>query len=558
MSRNTYSDIIRIQTAQAKSGEFKLWDKVDKFFLSKPWTDTTIGESEAELMKTSENHVFPIVETAAAMLSPANPQVTFTPRARTAVEKLPILEAYANACFDEGKLRKHLALAIQSVVKYGRCPMKSAWDKAARRSKHVFVNPRSHFFDRTAMMYEDISYEFETTVLSTHQLKKRVEQGLYDRRILEHRKTGQQMPTYLRPLENQKEPLLNYRPWTVVHEFYDYDAGRVAHLLEDDPQPILVEDITRRPFRLLTFNHNGSDAGGVSEIGLILPNAEQINWTATFLLNILRFGIPREFYDARLMSEEETGKVLSAPLGAWKGVKVPAGTAVRDGFHQSQLPQHPPLARELMEDERQEIARTSALSDAMRAQTIGARTATEVAFLDGHTKNRLRPRSSCVDELIEDLASDGIALAQNYLDEEVEVMVEAKVEPGKPPVARFVAVNPHEIQGVLAKPKIVAYSPMESNAAVRMEMFRNLQPLFLNNPLVNQKRFLEKILDDAELGSDVLNTEEEMQMAAKAMAPAPAAGAPPPAEEPPPEPGGTTLPPRAAGLSDVVANPTEP
>jgi hypothetical protein len=468
-------------------------------------------------------------------------------------------ESLVNWSLHVGGWRRELQVAVGNVVKFGRCPVKTTWDTELDRPVSRFIDPRNYFFDRTAQRFSDVKYEIEATLISKRQMAQRVEAGMYEKDAL-GRQEPDRYPEWLLPDGKREfDSLKSYQPWYLVWEVYDREAGEVLHFLPGSRDPILVDKLTYRPYDLLTFNFNGEDCGGISEIGLILSNAEEYNWTETFLLNILRFGIPATFYDATITSTDEQVKAIQAPLGAFVPLKVPGNRTLSECFFPRPLPTYPPIANDMLAKKRDGISFVSALSDATRGQTVGARTATELAFIEGNTKNRLRPRQSEVDALTESVSEKQALLMSRYMTRPKVTKLTGATE--------FTEISPWDLEGVVTRFRMVPYSPMESNKAVKLEQLRSIQPMVVDNPYVKQGALTRHIFELMEMPDLVYTDAEVAQQAAAAQAPPP--GAPPPAaaqaaEAPPPaaQPGAgdqaSTLPPRSANFSDSVAQPRPP
>lgn len=552
----------------SSTGEQGLFRKVDRFFLGEPWASTTVGESESALMKSSTNFVFAVVETAKSVLIPKNPQITTDERRLTEPypkDALEMAERWVNSTLDRTKYRAELERCIESVVKYGRGPAKTSWDEDLDRPITRYLDPSNYFFDQTAQRWSEVRYEFELTVLSETDVKKRVEAGMYDADVLKKGKGGRYPAWLLENKRNINQELINFQSWYPVYEFYDWESGRVYHTLLD--KVILEADAPYRPYDLLTFNNNGKNCGGISEIGLILSNQEEYNWTETYLLNLLRFAIPGVLYDARMISETEVAKMMKAPLGAAVGLKPSSSvTSLADAFSPRPTSQPPQLAETMLASKRDGIFLVSALSDAMRAQTVGAKTATELAFLEGNIKNRLQPRLNKVEEFTVDVAEKHLLLTRMYKKnpEKVQYVVSSVDPETKREVTetRWLDVLPSDLEGIKATFKMVAYSPMEANKAVRAETLRNSWPMLSASPFVHQQRLIGKMLSYTG-DEDVLMTPDELaqqsQAAAVDAATQTAPVPPPGAVEPLVTPAeGSDLPPRAAALSEAVSSPATP
>ena len=507
-----------------KRSDKKAWDKNLKHFLGNPWAVTTQGESEAALIKTSSNFVLPLVETAQANVSPPNPRVTLNARTPTNRDQMEQGATIVNYSLQQGKWRRETGMGIYNVVMCGRAPFKTTFDFERDLAVTRALDPRNYFFDKTAQRFEDMKYEMETTLLSRRAMERKVDEGAYPSWVLECR-SAEAYPAWLVPGEKKEiNSLRDYQQWFIVYEVYDREAGVVFHYLMDEKRPILTDELIFRPYDLLTFTYNGTDCGGVSEVGLIMANQEEYNWTETFNLNILRSCVPVTYYDARVISSDKKDKQLAAPLGSHVPVTPHGNGTVADGFYEKPMPQASSLSIDMLARKREGMAYVSAMSDGMRAQTVGAKTATEMEWLKQQIRDRLGPRIALVDELTEAVAAKQFFLAQRYMKEEKVVQLLGEKE--------WRTVNPFTIEGIEATFDIVAYNPMKMNAAVRIEALRNLQPLLVGNPYVKQRALAAAILTDVQLGDvdELLYTDEEV--AAMSQPPAPAPGADPGAPAP--------------------------
>lgn len=547
-----WPEIIQMQVSDFRgtSGEQALFKKVDQYFLGNPWAATTVGQGEEAILKSSTNFVFPIVETATSVLIPPNPQVSIDPEKLEEEVDDDAAEAAANLqnwSLRTGAWRDELSLAVQSAVKYGRGLVKTTWDAEADRAVSRYIDPNNYFYDKSAVRWSDVRYEFEATVLSRLDVEKKVAAGVYDASVLEH--TGDRFPDWMLKDNERRAKDVGYQPWYLIYEMYDRERGEVCHILND--RIILRDKLVYRPYDILTFSFNGANVGGVSEIGLILANQESYNWTESFLLNILRFGIPGILYDSGGVSEEKMGKLLAAPLGSAFGVKPTQGKTIGEMFAPRPIAQVPQGAEDWLAKKRDAISYVSAMSDAMRSQTVGAKTATELAFLEGNTRNRLRPRQSKVDDLTVAVAEKQLLLASKYMRRPKTFR--------KPGEKDWRVVAPWTVEAVKARFKMVAYSPMETNKAVKLETMRNLQSMLVGNPFVNQKRVTAKMLhlldeDDLLMTEDELAEQAAAQQAAMAPPGGPAGGPGEalPGETPPVADQPSSLPPRAAAFAETV------
>lgn len=529
---SNWPSVIEKHVESFKKGEKKAWDKNLRTFLGDFWTGTTVGASEAEMIKTSTNFVLPLVETALSNTRPANPRVTLNPRTKVDATQVEQGTTIVNYSLQQGGWKDELGVAIYNVVMCGRGPVKTTFDFETDLPITRFIDPRNYFFDRTAQRFDDMKYEIEATLLSKREMERKIEAGVYPSWVLEVQ-SAEAYPNWLVPGEKKEVGgLRDYQTWFMVYEVYDREAGMVFHYLPNDKRPILEDKLIFRPYDLLTFTFNGTDCGGVSEVSLIMANQEEYNWTSTYLLQNLRMNAGgATYYDARLSTtDKQNAQVqLANIIGARIPVNVPSGSRIDEMFFSPMAPPVHPLASQILGSQREGMSYVSAMSDSARAQTIGAKTATEMEHIKQQMLDRLGPRIGRIDSFTEAVAAKQFFLAQRYMSKERVVQLTGEKE--------WRTVNPFTLEGVDATFDIVAYNPIKKNAAVRLETLRGLVPLVVNNPRVNQGAFLAAIFSDLGMGDAeaLLYTDEQMaqqaaaaqQAQAAAMQPQPDAAANP-------------------------------
>ena len=69
--------------------------------------------------------------------------------------------------------------------------------------------------------------------------------------------------------------------WITIYEVYDFTADRYYHMLEDQEDPLFEGDLpyvfVRNPFKMLTFNDNLSDIGGMADSQLVERQQRRLN-----------------------------------------------------------------------------------------------------------------------------------------------------------------------------------------------------------------------------------------------------------------------------------------
>jgi len=489
MKATEYLPTIQRHIEVFRSTEKLAFDRLLRFYQGKFYSDKEGGgPSESELITTSINLTFAIVETAVSTMTPRNPQVTAMLRAMSPDDSVRGLEGVVNLALDSTDYYSELTMLIQDAVLYGRAVIKTTWDAECDLPISKVCDVRGVFYDLAAKRPSDIRYWIETTLLSEEQFRERVASGMYA--SWANSIHGDTYPKWLMQdtgTSVSRQDLKNFQPWVTVYEVYDVESGRVVHIHPDNPQPLMEDALVYVPFSLLTLNSNGEDCRGLSEISLISDNQEELNHIRTYLLNIARLSIPKVAYDSTAAQSEDMAMAQEAPVGSLTGIRTTNGQPLSTVFHPWPMPEPPAALFEMAASLEKSIATVSALADAQRGQVTGARTATELALVEGQLRNRLAARQRRIDTVTIDVAQKMALLIAKYMANEKVVQLSGYGE------AKM--VYPQTLDGVKAQFKVVPYSPMESNRAVLQEQFKAAMQFLMSNPMVDQvevtKQFLE-------------------------------------------------------------------
>lgn len=489
MKTTEYLPTIQKHVEVFRSTEKLAFDRLLRFYQGKFYTDRDSGgPSESQLITTSINLTYAIVETALSTLTPRNPQVTAMMRAMSPDDSVRGLEGVVNLSLDATNYYDELIMLIQDSVLYGRSVIKTTWDADSDLPIAKVCDIRGMFFDLAAKRTSDIRYWIETTLLSEEQFRERVASGMYA--PWANSIHGDSYPRWLMQdlgSSYSRQELKDFQRWVTVYEVYDIEAGRVVHIHPDNPQPLMEDALVYCPYSLLTLNSNGEDCRGLSEIALISDNQEELNHIRTYLLNIARLSIPKVAYDSTGLQSEDLAVAQEAPVGSLNGIRTTNGQPLSTLFHQWPMPEPPAALFEMAASLEKSIATVSALADAQRGQVTGARTATELALVEGQLRNRLAARQRRIDTVTVDVAQKMALLISKYMQTEKVVQLTGYGDPK--------TVYPQTLDGVKAQFKVVPYSPMESNRAVLQEQFKAAMQFLISNPMVDQvevtKQFLE-------------------------------------------------------------------
>lgn len=524
MKLNEYLPTIHRHVESFKSSEKLAFDRLLRFYQGKFYTDReAAGPTESELIVTSINLTFAIVETALSSLIPRNPQVTALARGPSPGDSLRGMEGVVNLSLDSSDYYSELVLALQDAVLYGRGVLKTVWDKEQDLPLVRACDMRAVFFDLTARRPSDIRYWIEATVISEDDLKERIAQGMY--KPWANSLQGDTYPRWLNydlGTAVSREQLKNWQNWIVVYEVYDIESNRVVHMHPDHEEPLMEDALLYCPYSIISLNNNGQDCRGLSDIALISDNQEELNHIRTYLLNIARLSIPKTAYDSTALQSEDVALAQEAPVGSMIGIRTTNGQPLQNSFYPYPMPTPPGALFEMAASLEKSIATVSALADAQRGQVTGARTATELALIEGQIRNRLSARQRKIDTATIEVAEKIAFLASKFMQEEkiVEFTGYSDAEP----------IHPSTLEGVRVKFKVVPYSPMESNRAVLQEQFKSAMEFLLNNPFIDTIEVTKQFLEVFQLSPRLLKKEGAAPVPAGA-GPAPSA-APAPAATP--------------------------
>lgn len=476
-------------------------DKLLDFYQGKFITKTT-GDSESQVLFASLNLTFAIVQTAMSSLVAKNPQVTAVATSPVDESQIKVTEAYTNLALKNTKYRAELTLGTFDAVVYGRGVFKTAWNVEQDMPSIRSVDIRSIFFDPTARRPEDIRWWVEARVMSEEEfqgLLKRPatpegfghpdpepqEVGVY--RSSARDSSPGTYPKWLMSGQTDREELKNFQPWYTIYEVYDVARKKVYHMLPGESEPLMCDDLVYCPYDILTLNPNGQDCRGLSEIALISPNQEEVNNTLTFMLNTLRTNVPKGTYDPERIEAAQLAEAQKAGLGTYSPLKDASPNNPRPALEHFPQVEFPQAAVQWLERLLTNISTVSALAQAARGQVTGARTATEIALVEGQMRNLLSSRQDKLDALTTDISQKVLFLLQKYKSKEETLQVTGQ--------EGWVTLSPATLQGVRCRFDMVAYSPMESNRAVVQEQFTNLLQYLLNNPEIDQNQLMRALVE---------------------------------------------------------------
>jgi len=554
----TFKAIIAAHIAQANKTHEK-WDKWRAWYRSEFW-DSAASQDSPLLIEN--NYLYAFCDTMVASVCPPNPQVTCDPRKTD--EKTKLAARYREALINDALYRTDAYKLLWKMSTYAsvypRAFMKTVWNFARQRPDFLVLDPRYVFFDMSVSRWEDARYVIEVTTLTKHEFEKRStpekdkeNEVFYDQGVAGKAKFGT-FPKWLKDSEQTSaadaEKIRDTFEWITVYEVYDFTADRYYHMLEDCEEPLFEGDLpyvfVRNPFKMLTFNDNLSDIGGMADSQLVERQQRRLNELDTLELRHAQASIPVTVINEALCDNPEDfvdqvanatspGDVVrlqgknAAPLGDIIGSTPTAGLTpefmdIRDRIESS-------------------IQFVLGIPEYARGVAGTSEIATELALVDSAMRTRLGRRTKLINGVIKHMAISTIGLYEEFLDDAREIPVRMSGERDAVVVARehlsarsavtaeFMRQEGETIEEPLEIDyQVVPFSPTENSKSAQIKKLQPVMEMFLGLPSINQNKLLAHILDLFDVRADVLKSEEEI--AAEQQPPAmPPPGAAPPGGE---------------------------
>ena len=497
-----------------------------------------------------------------ASVCPPNPQVTCDPRKSD--EKTKMAAHYREALVNDILYRTDAfkllwKMSTQASV-FPRSFIKTVWNFARQRPDFVVLDPRYVFFDMSVTRWEDARYVIEVTTLTKAEYLKRStpQKGTgavqYDQGVASKAKFGA-FPKWLKDSEKTSaadaEKIRETFEWITIYEVYDFTADRYYHMLEDQEDPLFEGDLpyvfVRNPFKMLTFNDNLSDIGGMADSQLVERQQRRLNELDTLELRHAQASIPVTVINEALCDNPEDfvdqvsnatspGDVVrlqgknAAPLSDIVGATPTAGLTpefmdIRDRIESS-------------------IQFVLGIPEYARGVAGTSEIATELALVDSAMRTRLGRRTKLINGIIKHMATSVIGLYEEFLDDMREIPVRVTGERDAVIVARehlsARSVATAELSKQTGEPleepleidyEVVPFSPTENSKSAQIKKLQPVMEMLLQMPAINQHKLLAHILDLFDVRADVLKSEEELAAEQQAAAAPPMGAAPPGGED---------------------------
>jgi hypothetical protein len=471
------------------------------------------------------NLIYIVVETAVAQLVPANPRVSPEPEGPTDPQLVRDADAVVNRMLKLSQIRREAVYAITNAVLKRRGIFKTTLRDGRARVRSI--DPQNLWFDLSAKRLEDCRYFVEVaptpvSVVERKMKRRGRKRALYTKRDV----SGTDYPAWMRgdTTSSSQRKLQDAERWVIIYEVYDLEYDEVFHLCSDDlSRPLLADTLDYRPYSIFSMNWNAKNLEGLSEVGLILSLQEEVNSILSRWMQIAHKQVDRYFFDARKTTVEQLSNALETSAGGMAPATPPEGMTLAQMFHRVPGPVFTAEQMGLLARLEQIISTVSALAEAARGQVSGARTATEIALIDGNLQTRLTTRKDNFGDALADVAGIILDLMSRYGDplpvpvtgpprneEEAELASEYGENWREATGSDWREVDPQQLADAALRFDMIPYSPIRSNAAVRAEAFLALLPHLRASENYDQRAIDKQLLEVGQLPPELLKAADDI------------------------------------------------
>lgn len=519
--------------------------------------ETPNGEEDALVVEN--NWLFAFAETMVANIVPTNPQVTINYRRQGLETAAKYREALCNDFMVRGKVHAKLTKAGTRAVIYPRVFLKMVWNKTRCMPRLRVINPEYIFFDLTAEDWEDIRYVIEAVPMTRAQFEERVgkkgKRGVnYRTDAAKHAKFGK-YPDWLKAdsdMDSDHQVASENFEWITVYEYYDLVEKKLYHMIEEDSIPLyegpLPYFFCDNPYYMISYNDNLQDLGGLSDAKLAMPTIKALNELSTLQLQHIQATIPKIVVHEGLLDDpDEFYTALAEAVSPLDAIPLRAkqNATVDQIMGSTPTPSLPVAFPQAKAELRELIEFILGIASYQRGGLGQSDVATELALSDTAIRTRNARRQKIIYGAIEWICEALLALYMQYMEDEEKVAMRLGIDDEVSLVSREdlglgarltedddddeVEARKKDIFGYdyIARP----YNAQESNSIAQLKMLTDYAQLLINNPNVDQRRFVEKLLELIHMENILLPKEQaqaQAQAAAAAQGGAPASGPPAP------------------------------
>ena len=403
-------DIIRTHRTWYEDNEKRDFDDALKMYQGRMVPDNLRSKQQ----RVQFNMLFAVVESANTSMLPTNIRFTVDEVDNTIEWTPPDVEKDLERMARRGNWRGEYVYALTDAVLYGRYWFKVTL--AERTAQVRSVRAGNVYFDLTARRPEDLGYVIECIPRTPEDIQKMGKKG---RVHLPQKYTGPQGLRELRALATNYPMHISEAAnktagtrWIMTYEVTDIKNKEVSTWMEGHDRPIQIVDGDRfwNPWLVGNLNNNGQDLRGLSEVQLIKDVILAVNQLLGYIIDNVRRMVPVTMYASDKVDSEQVSVLATAEPGEYVAVNT-KGASIKDVFAAAPMPEVPTEVTQLMMKLESIVSYVSALSDTARGQTIGAKTATELALIESQNRTRLQSRTNAFQSVLSKAAARALMLA---------------------------------------------------------------------------------------------------------------------------------------------------
>lgn len=540
--------------------ERKDWDMYRGWYLSEYWQKEDDlptgagGPADSDEITFETNYLYAYLDTMIANVCPTNPQVSVYARQEKHAQAARFREALINEILKRNDIHTKLWKQSLSTGLCGRGWLKTVWDFRKQRPVTRHVDPRFVWYDRS-VDYEDARYLIEVTVLTKDEMKARVKKRgpgkgqKYSSKVAEKAEYAG-YPGWLKDKFRDKSMIdsasKEVYDWVVVYEFYDFVGGKYYHLLDGVEEPLFESELPYRlvknPFRLLTFNDNMMDSGGVPDAKLVAGNIERLNEIDTLELRHTHSTIPVMLADPSKVDDIQNFldmlRDADAP-GMVALLEVMQGHSIHDVVGHTPVPTFAPEWGEMRQRAIDTIEFVLGIPAYSRGKVGVTDVATEAALADTAVRTRNGRRIKAVLDVVTGLAEDIMGLYEEFMPEDQELQIRLTGKAETLSVSREgVLAREFDEEGEVIPDSVlqfdydaVAYSPTENHRLLQLEKIKQYLPVLLQHPAIDPQKLMTKLLELLQV-PDLMVDQSQQSPAFNQAAQMQAAGMPPGGQPP--------------------------
>ena len=497
------------------------WNKLAAMYrtMANPRGEGQNGLDIEDALNVESNWIFAFADTLAANVVPTNPAVTIKANRAKNDDQAKLRTHLVNTLFDkEGMQRKLWQMTTRASV-WPRCFLKCVWQHDLDRPILRVIKPHNIFFDITAETEADMKYIIEVTVITRKEfesrLKKRGKKGWYRADAAEDVDFGN-WPKWLEPddeyaargsTDTEVSLVRDSYEWTVIYEVYDLVGKNFYHYADGVPRSLtgtleLPYKFISNPYKMLTFNDNLQDLGGMSDAELIAPNVERINEMDTLQMTHLKTTIPSSVIHSGLL--DDPGDFLDAFLtvdGPGQPIELRARPNVKitDVLGVTPMPSMPVEWAAARRDLESTIQFVVGLPSYARGEVGQSDVATELALTDTATRTRNARRQKAVYDVMEWTAGAILALYQQFMDPESEIPVRVMDTEDEKLLTKELLQFGDDADDTWGWDyKAHPYTAAEQNEIVQLKQLEQLLPtlqLGIESGAIDGRKFFKKMLE---------------------------------------------------------------